>query len=154
VVKAVRRPRGPVTVEGAVDAFLAQPDLAATTVRSYRITLDRLAGELGSGHRLRSVTGDELDATLRRLWSRRAPATWNRQVATVRSFLRFCHRQGWLSAEVQLGAVRRREHADRTRSVPLAGLERLWRRSDVAVREKATWSGCSSRRARPGCCLV
>ena len=34
---------------------------------------------------------------------------------------------------------RRREPADRTRAVPYAQLERLWRREDVAAREKALW---------------
>jgi integrase/recombinase XerD len=31
------------------------------------------------------------------------------------------------------------EPADRTKAIPLAELERLWKRDDVAVREKALW---------------
>jgi integrase len=51
----------------------------------------------------------------------------------------FCRRRGWLAADVVVGVDRRREPADRTRAIPYVQLERLWRRSDVAVREKALW---------------
>ena len=34
---------------------------------------------------------------------------------------------------------RRREPVDRTKTIPYAQLDRLWRRDDVAVREKALW---------------
>ena len=54
-------------------------------------------------------------------------------------FVAFCRRRGWLAADVAVGVDRRREPADRTRAIPYAQLERLWRRSDVAVREKALW---------------
>jgi len=37
------------------------------------------------------------------------------------------------------GLERRREPADRTKAIPYAKLDRLWRRDDVAVREKALW---------------
>jgi integrase len=70
-------------------------------------------------------------------WGRLRTATWNRHVATVHSFVAFCRRRGWLPADVAVGVDRRREPADRTRAIPYAQLERLWRRSDLAVREKA-----------------
>jgi integrase/recombinase XerD len=63
----------------------------------------------------------------------------NRHVATTRSFVAFCRRRGWLAADVAVGVDRRREPADRTRAIPYPQLERLWRRTDVAVREKALW---------------
>ena len=72
-------------------------------------------------------------------WGACAPATWNRHVATARSFVAFCRRRGWLADDLAVGVDRRREPADRTRAIPYAQLERLWRRSDVAVREKALW---------------
>jgi site-specific recombinase XerD len=72
-------------------------------------------------------------------WSGRAPATWNRQVATVRSFLAFCRRRRWLVDDLAADLERRPEPVYRTEAVPLPQLERLWRCEDVAVREKALW---------------
>src|SRR5438552_18913702 len=66
-----------------------------------------------------------------------APAIWNRHVATVRSFIAFCRRHGWLAEDAAGGLDRRREPADRTRAIPRAALERLWRREDASVRERA-----------------
>ena len=40
------------------------------------------------------------------------------------------------------GLDRRREPADCTRSIPRAELERLWRREDASVRERAFWRLC------------
>jgi integrase len=37
------------------------------------------------------------------------------------------------------GLERRREPADRTKAIPYVQLDRLWRRNDIAVREKALW---------------
>jgi integrase/recombinase XerD len=64
---------------------------------------------------------------------------WNRQVATVRSFLAFCRRRCWLIDDLTVDLERRPEPADRTKAIPLSELERLWRREDVGVREKALW---------------
>jgi integrase len=64
---------------------------------------------------------------------------WNRQVATVRSFLAFCRRRCWLIDDLTVDLERRPEPADRTKAIPLPELERLWRREDVSVREKALW---------------
>jgi integrase len=71
-------------------------------------------------------------------WAGRAPATWNRHLATVRSFLKVCRRR-WLVDDLTVDLERRPEPADRTKALPLAALERLWRRDHVGVREKALW---------------
>jgi integrase len=68
-----------------------------------------------------------------------APATWNRHVATRRSFSDFCLRRGWIDAPIADGLEHRREPVDRTKAIPYAQLDRLWRRDDVAVREKGLW---------------
>jgi len=44
---------------------------------------------------------------------------------------------GWRAGAA--GLERRREPADRTKATLPAQLERLWRREDVALREKALW---------------
>jgi integrase len=60
-------------------------------------------------------------------------------VATVRSFLKFCRRRRWLIDDVTVELERRPEAADRTKAIPLPELERLWRRDELGVREKALW---------------
>jgi site-specific recombinase XerD len=122
------------TVGAAVDAFLARPDLAVSSRRSYAQTLNRLAADLGADRAIATLDADALDRVVQDAWGACAPATWNRHVATTRSFVAFCGRRGWLAGDVAVGVDRRREPADRTRAIPYAQLERLWRGSDVAVR--------------------
>ncbi len=68
-----------------------------------------------------------------------APATWNRHVATLRSFTVFCRRQSWLQVDLCAGLERRPEKTDRTKAVADTSLEWLFRREDVPVREKCLW---------------
>ncbi|MBV9804128.1 MAG: site-specific integrase [Solirubrobacterales bacterium] len=127
------------TLSEAAAAFLAQPDLAASSRRSYTQTLGRLRAALGEDRPVDDVGSRELERAFWEAWGQTAPATWNRHVATLRSFASFGARHGWLEAGLADGLARRREPADRTRAIPYAQLERLWRRDDVAVREKALW---------------
>ena len=123
----------------AAAAFLAQPSLARSTRRSYDQTLTRLVRDLGADQPLGILTVDQLTAAVTAAWGGRAPATWNRQVATIRSFLAFCRRRRWLVEDLTVDLERQPEPADRTKAIPLPELERLWRRDDVGVREKALW---------------
>jgi integrase len=120
-------------------AFLAQPNLAASTRRSYQQTLGRLEREFGADQSLTTLTTEQMTAAITGTWAGRAPATWNRHVATVRSFFGFCRRRRWLIEDLTVDLERRPEPADRTKAIPLAELERLWRREDIGVREKALW---------------
>jgi integrase len=123
----------------ATAAFLAQPDLAASTRRSYQQTLGRLEREFGADQQLTTLTAEQMTAAVTGTWAGRAPATWNRHVATIRSFLGFCRRRHWLIEDLTVDLERRPEPTDRTKAIPLAELEWLWRRDDVGVREKALW---------------
>jgi hypothetical protein len=127
----------------AAAAFLAKPDLAASTRRSYQHTLGRLEHELGTDQPLATLTADQLTAVVTGAWGGRAPATWNRHVATVRSFLGFCRRRRWLADDLAVDLERRPEPADRTKAIHLPALERLWRRDDLGVREKARGASCT-----------
>ena len=123
----------------AVDAFLAQPDLAPSSRRSYAQTFARLRDAVGAERPLERVGARELERAAQEAWGALAPATWNRHVATLRSFSAFCCRRGWLDGALAEGLERRREPVDRTKAIPYAQLERLWRGEAVAVREKALW---------------
>ncbi len=123
----------------AVDAFFAQPDLAASSRRSYAQTLGRLQHAAGVQRPLDRLGARELERAAVEAWAATTPATWNRHVATLRSFSGYCSRRGWLDAPIAGGLERRREPADRTKAIPYPQLDRLWRRDDVAVREKALW---------------
>jgi integrase len=129
----------PPALAAAAAAFLAQPSLAASTHRSYTHTIGRLLRELGGDQALATLTIEQLTAAVTVTWGGCAPATWNRQVATVRSFVAFCRRRRWLGGDLAVDLERRPEPADRTRAIPLGQLEQLWRRDDIAVREKALW---------------
>jgi integrase/recombinase XerD len=51
----------------------------------------------------------------------------------------YCRRHRWLTGDLTADLDRRVESADRTKAIPLPQLEQLWRRDDIAVREKALW---------------
>ncbi len=126
------------TLRQAVDAFLAQPR-AATTHRTYTRTLDRLAHVLGPDRPLADLASDELAAAVQQHWGQRAPRTWNRHVATVRSFVAWCRRYGWPVGDLELRVDRRSPPEDDTKAIPLPELERLWSRPDIPLRERALW---------------
>jgi integrase len=123
----------------AAAAFLAQPSLARSTRRSYDQTLTRLVRDLGGDRPLSTLTMEAVTVAVTTAWGGQAPATWNRHVATVRSFLGFCRRRRWLVDDLTVDLERQPEPADRTKAISLPELERLWRRDDVGEREKALW---------------
>ena len=132
---------GTVAVAEAADAFLSSPRVASpNTRRAYAGVIDRLAAELGPHRQLAAVPGDEVAAALRRLWGDRAPATWNRNRAAVVSWLTWCaSRKRWPAPQLPADAERRKEHADTTRALPRARIERLLSRRDIPLREKTLW---------------
>jgi integrase len=126
------------TLGGAVDAFLSvgRPD---TTARTYAGTLERLAAVLGRDRPLAGVSDDELAGAAQELWGHLAPRTWNRHVATIRSFLSWCRDHGWPAGDLQLVADRRAVAGDDSKAIPLHELERLWSDKKVPLRERALW---------------
>lgn len=130
--------RGRLTLAQAVDRFLSQPDLAPSTISSYRQTLDVLTAEVGPSVPVEELSAVDLAEVATRRWACAAPATWNRQVATIGSFAAFARARGWWG-DGGSGLSRRREHPDRTRAIPTGELERLWHRRDVALRDRALW---------------
>ncbi len=142
-VVSLARPDREQSLAAAAAAFLAQPSLAPTTRRSYQQTLDRLARELGAAQLLENLTVEAVTAAVTTAWGRCAPATWNRHVATVGSFVAYCRRRRWLTGDLAGDLQRRPEPADRTKAIPLAELERLWKRDDAPCARRRCGGSCT-----------
>ncbi len=89
------------TVADAADAFLARAT-APTTRRSYAQTMRALTPAYGD-RLLDALDGPAVAALAAHSWGALAPATWNRHVATLRSFTVFCRRTGWLQVDLCAG---------------------------------------------------
>lgn len=137
--RVVRLQRERSRLQAAADAFLAQPDLAPTSRRSYAQTTRRLLAALGADHEVGELDPNRVEFVFRQTWSRVAPATWNRHLAALGSFAEFCRRRGWLVVDLVAGLERRPEKADQTRVASVLELERLWSRDDVTLRERCLW---------------
>lgn len=130
------------TVRAAIDAFLDSPKgkQNANTLRAYTNVLDRVAEQVGPGRRLAEVGDDEVGDALAGLWGDAQPATWNRNRAVVGSWLAWCtDKQHWAGPALPATAERRRENNDDTKAVSRSRVDRLCRRRDVPLREKALW---------------
>ena len=125
------------TIADAADAFLSR-DVATTTRRSYAQTMSRLTAEHGATP-VAALDGATLDAFTAAAWSGCGPATWNRHVATLRSFIAFARRHGWLAGDPAAVLERHTKPADRTKAISRSSLERLFHRDDVPLREKCLW---------------
>lgn len=137
------------TLGAAADAFLSVPR-PDTTARTYAGTLERLADRLCRDRPLASVADEELAAAANELWGHLAPRTWNRHVATVRSFTSWCRAHGWPAGDLYLSADRRAVAADDSKAIPLPHLERLWGNRKIPLRERALWRLLYDSAARAG----
>jgi integrase len=124
----------------AVADFLARPDLSLRSRTVYGQTLGRLLTDLGTQSPVAELSGADLKAFLERHHGHAAPATWNLNLAALRSFLTYCRRQGALEADPSAVIERRkvRTNPDQ-RVIPAAQLEGLWHREGVPVRDKTLW---------------
>jgi integrase len=129
----------PIGLADATAAFLAERDLARTTRRVYALTLARLGKCLGPSFGVGDLDAGVTKEVLRAAYPGVSPATWNRNLATLKSFCAYCRRQGWMVTDPTEAIERRRVSIDETKAVPLEALEALWSRRDVALREKALW---------------
>jgi len=125
------------TVADAADVFLTRAT-AVTTRRSYGQTMKVLTAAYGD-RPIDGLDGPAIAELTADSWGTLAPATWNRHVATLRSFTAFCRRTGWLQVDLCAGLERRPEKIDRTKAVADISLQRLFRREDVPIREKCLW---------------
>jgi integrase len=139
VGEVVRLSGGTVTLQDAVDAFLDHHDLARSTRRVYRASLASLVAELGPTTAVGELSGSRVAGWFRGRHATAAPATWNRELATLRAAVGWWRRRGWLAVDPTDGLERRRERVDRTRALTRHQLERLFARRDLPLRERTLW---------------
>jgi integrase/recombinase XerD len=139
VGEVVRLSGGTVTLQDAVDAFLDHHDLARSTRRVYRASLASLVAELDPATAVGELSGPRLAGWFRGRYAAAAPATWNRELATLRAAVGWWRRCGWLAVDPTDGLERRRERVDRTRALTRGQLERLFARRDLLLRERTLW---------------
>ena len=131
-----------VTLDGAARRFLAERDLARGTARVYAITFRHLAADLGADAPLGQVRGDDLQRHLQAKYAKSAPATHNRNLATVQSLFGWAVKKRLIAEDPTQGLERRKERrtarqADHARAIPRRDLDALWARVDLSVRDKA-----------------
>ena len=76
---------GTVTLQDAVDAFLDHHELARSTRRVYRASQASLVAELDPATTVGELSGPRLADWFRDRHATAAPATWNRELATLRT---------------------------------------------------------------------
>jgi integrase len=139
VGEVVRMPTEPVTLAAAAAAFLDRHDVAGSTRRVYRSSLLTLVEGLGPTSPLRELAAPTVAAWFRARYGHASPATWNRELATLRSAAAWWRRQGWLAGELTGGLARRRETIDRTRALTAGQVDALLTQRDLALRERTLW---------------
>jgi site-specific recombinase XerD len=139
VGEVVRLPGGTVTLQEAVDAYLDHQDLARSTRRVYRASLASLVAGLGPATAVGELSGPKVAGWFRGRYAAAAPATWNRELATLRAAVGWWRRRGWLAGDPTEGLERRRERVDRTRALTRRQPERLFARRDLPLRERTLW---------------
>lgn len=134
--------RAGLTVGGAVAAFLDTLEDPGTR-RNYAGTLRAWAARFGSDAPLVTLGDPDVAGAVAAWftdrWGAAAPATFNRNLDTLRSAVRYWVEQGWLAADPTSGLRRRRRAVDRTRALSRAEIDELLARGDVALREKVLW---------------
>jgi integrase len=139
VAEVVRLPSNPTTLQDAADAFLEHHELARSTRRVYRASLASLVAGLGPATAVGDMSGPMLAGWFRARYTAAAPATWNRELATVRAAVAWWRQRGWLAVDPTGELERRRERIDRTRALTRSELERLITRRDLPLRERTLW---------------
>ncbi|MFE6405166.1 tyrosine-type recombinase/integrase [Streptomyces alboflavus] len=133
------------------------PDKPGTAYQ-YALTLVRVAEHVDPhGTRdVATVTGAEYADALNTLWGTARPRTWNRNRATVASFLKWCQlaQPPYTEAELPGLCRMRKTPRDNTRAVENeTDLTPLWDPATFALRERALWRPAYESAARVGLLL-
>ena len=116
----------PLALAIAFEQFLEASSFARRTRESYAEDLAPLLAEVGQ-QPVMALTADILQAFLARQESR-APATYNRRLAALRSFTRWLREQGWLTEALLDGIERKPEGKRAARALDAQKVESVLRK--------------------------
>jgi integrase/recombinase XerC/integrase/recombinase XerD len=133
----------PTTVAAAIAAFLAEHTLSPGSRRIYAGALHALQDYLGANTSLAELdktrTATKLTGWFYERYRTTAPATRVRQLAILRSACAFWRERSWLATDPTTRLERPKVPLDRTKALTREQIASLWRRDDVALRERALW---------------
>ncbi len=139
----LERRRPTTSVATAIATFLAEHDLSPGSQRVYAGALRSLQDGLGAETSLAMLdepgARQRLAAWFRTRYDQTAPATRVRQVAILRSACAFWRRRSWITTDPTTELDRPRVLLDRTKALTRDQIASLWRRDDVALRERVFW---------------
>lgn len=127
------------TLAKAVEVFVRDYPQAHTTGRDYALTLRRCAAALGPDRAVADVAGEDWHDVLIELWGHRAANTWNRNHATVKTFLRWLGDAGECTVKLPALCKTRTVVIDETKAREPEELEHLWDSATVGLRERTLW---------------
>jgi integrase/recombinase XerC/integrase/recombinase XerD len=137
----------------AIAEFLAAGDFQTSTVEVYERSLEGLLEDLGADVALGRIGRARLEAHLRARYGTAAPATYNRNLATIGSLFTWAVEADHLTVSPAARLRRRKERRSRTQelqanAIPDAELQALWRDSRHRLRDRAFWALAYSTAAR------
>jgi site-specific recombinase XerD len=133
--------------------FLAAGDFAGSTFDVYERTLEGLLDDLGADFGLEPVSRSRIEAHLRACYGATAPATYNRNLATIGSLFAWAVETGHLTASPAGGLRRRKERRSRPQelqanAIAHAELQALWRNPRYRLRGRTLWALAYATAAR------
>ncbi len=148
-VTSLRAGHGAVSLGDAVARFLDRYRDEPGTWVTYAETLTHLLAAAG-GTAFVAEASPQAYAVVMSRWDDRAPATWNKHLAALRSFAAYAIRQEWITADPARHLERRKITQRGDKAVPLARLEALFTDDQHALRERVLWRLLYDTAARAG----
>jgi site-specific recombinase XerD len=124
--------------EVVVARFLERYRAEAATAVTYGETLTHLLSVAGESAPAAALTPELFAAAMAR-WDERAPATWNKHLAALRSLAGYALRQEWVHADPARHLERRKITARGDKAIPRSRLEQLLADTRHGLRERVLW---------------
>lgn len=140
----------------AAEAFLADADLADSTIEVYERTLEALVDKLGGDTDISSISRAQLDRHLKARYGGTAASTFNRNLATLGSFFAWCEDTDLITIsparKLRRRKPRRTKEAERqSRPIPFDELQALWSNHRThSLRDRTLWVMAYETAARSG----
>ncbi|MGB6164261.1 MAG: site-specific integrase [Pseudonocardiaceae bacterium] len=138
VTPLTARAGGLVPLGEAVARFLERYRDQPATATTYGETLAHLLAVTGDAMPVAALTR-QLCAKVMRRWDQRAPATWNKHLAALRSLAGYALRQEWIHTDPTRHLERRKTTSRGDKTIPAARLDKLFTDDRAALRERVLW---------------